>query len=70
MGGGGGGGWVGWVLGGVLLLITVERNALCPTELLVLCPEYRVERKRCERAGPVTVFDQWSALSFLSSGLS
>jgi hypothetical protein len=42
----GGGGWVGWVLGGVLLLITLERTALCPTELLVLCPEYRVQGRK------------------------
>ena len=44
--GGGGGGGLGWVLGGVLLLITVERNALCPTELPVLCPEYRVQVRK------------------------
>jgi hypothetical protein len=41
-----GGGWVGWVLGGVLLLITVGGNALCPTELPVLCPEYRVQVRK------------------------
>ena len=41
-----GGGWVGWVLGWVLLLITVGGNALCPTELLVLCPEYRVQVRK------------------------
>ena len=50
---GGRGGWVGWVLRGVLLLITLERTVLCPKELLVLCPEYRIQgrKKDCEEQG-------------------